>query len=374
MGGESHNISGKTAQTDDRKSELGQFYTTNYDHILKGMSAPKGSNIIEPFVGNGDLVRWCESLGHQVGEGYDLSPPDDSHYKDVIVQDTLMNPPNYDGKFIVTNPPYLASNKAEKVEGETAFEKWQTSDLYKAFIKSFCSQAPSGGVIIVPLNFICDAKDKTSRSEFLSKFSIDRMNVFEEQVFEDTSYTVCSIQFSLRKTPTDESSFDYFLYPGEEKVKMSLHRKYGWQIAGDYFNESVDCEHKISRLLNSNGETPLTKEAREKSLNPHRGNRITNLMLHCVDGKHGNKESSVRMEWNPVPLFGKDTDRSFCTIVIDPPISQDKQRELMNDFNEELSRLREKYHSLFLVNFREFGRKRISFTIAFDILRKCLKK
>ena len=368
------------------------------------MKIPEGFDIIEPFVGNGDLVRWCESLGHRVQEVYDVSPPHDSYCRDIVVRDTLMNPPDYDGKFIVTNPPYLAANKVKKdpltepaetkknpltepaetkkdpltepaeTKKETAFDKWQTSDLYKAFIRSFCSQSPSGGVIIVPLNFICDAKDKSSRVEFLSKFSIDKMNIFEEQVFDDTAYTVCSIQFSLRQEPVEKSSFNCFLYPGGKKIELNLFKKHGWQIAGEYFSEKTECKHSVSRLLNARGVTPLTKEAREKSLNPGKDNKITNLMLHCVDGKRGKRESSIRMEWNPVPLFGKDTDRSFCTLVIEPPLSQEKQRELMNDFNKELNRLREKYHSLFLVNFREFGRKRVSFTIAFDIIRKCLKK
>ena len=360
-----------------RKSELGQFYTTNYGYILKGMSIPEGSTVIEPFVGNGDLVRWCESLGLKVEEVYDINPPSDSYCKDIVVRDTLMIPPNYDGKFIVTNPPYLAANKVKKrveAKEETAFDKWQVSDLYKAFIKSFCSQNPSGGVIIVPLNFICDAKDKSSRSEFLSKFSVDKMNIFEEQVFDDTTYTVCSIQFSLRREPVEKSSFNCFLYPGEGKIELSLSKEYGWQIAGDYFSGNQECDYRVSRLLNAKGASPLTKEAREKSLNPGKDNKITNLMLHCVDGKHGKKESSIRMEWNPVPLFGKDTDRSFCTLVIEPPLSQEKQKKLMNDFNKEMDRLREKYHSLFLVNFREFGRKRVSFTIAFDIIKKCLEK
>lgn len=345
------------------------------------MSIPEGLPVIEPFVGNGDLARWCESLGHKVREAYDISPPHDSYCRNIVVRDTLMSPPDYDGKFIVTNPPYLAANKVKKrvvdgieVKEETAFDKWQVSDLYKAFIRSFCSQNPSGGVIIVPLNFICDAKDKSSRSEFLSKFSIDKMNIFEEQVFDDTTYTVCSIQFSLRQEPVERSSFNCFLYPGEERIGLSLSKEYGWQIAGDYFSKNQEHDYKVSRLLNAKGASPLTKEAREKSLNPGKDNKITNLMLHCVDGKHGKRESSIRMEWNPVPLFGKDTDRSFCTLVIEPALSQEKQRELMNDFNKELDRLREKYHSLFLVNFREFGRKRVSFTIAFDIIRKCLKK
>ena len=43
------------------KKELGQFFTTNYSYILQDMEIPdKITNIIEPFAGNGDLVKFVE--------------------------------------------------------------------------------------------------------------------------------------------------------------------------------------------------------------------------------------------------------------------------------------------------------------------------
>ena len=33
------------------------------------------------------------------------------------------------------------------------------------------------------------------RRSFLERFTIDVLNIFEEQVFDDTSYAVCTIQF-----------------------------------------------------------------------------------------------------------------------------------------------------------------------------------
>jgi hypothetical protein len=41
------------------KKQLGQFYTTNYTYILEGLTIPKNVKyIIEPFVGNGDLLKF----------------------------------------------------------------------------------------------------------------------------------------------------------------------------------------------------------------------------------------------------------------------------------------------------------------------------
>ena len=41
------------------KKNLGQFYTTNYKYILQNFQIPDGiENVIEPFVGNGDLINF----------------------------------------------------------------------------------------------------------------------------------------------------------------------------------------------------------------------------------------------------------------------------------------------------------------------------
>jgi hypothetical protein len=40
------------------KQKLGQFYTTNYEYILQNLNIPKNiTKIIEPFTGNGDLLK-----------------------------------------------------------------------------------------------------------------------------------------------------------------------------------------------------------------------------------------------------------------------------------------------------------------------------
>lgn len=48
-------------------------------------------------------------------------------------QDTLLNPPDYKNKWVITNPPYLTKNKAKD---KTIFNKYDVDDLYKATLKS----------------------------------------------------------------------------------------------------------------------------------------------------------------------------------------------------------------------------------------------
>ena len=65
---------------------------------------PENAFIIEPFYGQGDLVK-----NFNIMEYYDIAFPMESpHYRD-----TLLNPPDYKNKWIITNPPYLAKNKAK---------------------------------------------------------------------------------------------------------------------------------------------------------------------------------------------------------------------------------------------------------------------
>jgi hypothetical protein len=67
----------------------------------------------------------------------------------------------------------------------------------ECFIEILISNDCLGGILIVPLNFICSIRknDIDLRKKFISKYNIITLNIFEEQVFEDTTYTICSFQF-----------------------------------------------------------------------------------------------------------------------------------------------------------------------------------
>jgi len=90
------------------KKKLGQFFTTNYEYILQNMNIPDTCNIIEPFCGNGDLLNFIKNKDNHTIECYDI----ESKHDFIIQQDTLLYPPDYSNKYIITNPPYLARNKS----------------------------------------------------------------------------------------------------------------------------------------------------------------------------------------------------------------------------------------------------------------------
>ena len=131
------------------KQKFGQFYTTNYDYILQNLYIPENiKKIIEPFAGNGDLLNFIKDKEYYEIECYDIEPK-----KDYIIQkNTILDPPNFNNSFILTNPPYLARNKSNDKE---LFDKYKTNDLYKCFIEILILNECLGGILIVPLNFIC---------------------------------------------------------------------------------------------------------------------------------------------------------------------------------------------------------------------------
>jgi hypothetical protein len=334
--------------TSTTKSKLGQFYTTNYEYILQEFSVPTDIPIIEPFAGNGDLLDFVKTSKYPF-ECYDIDPQ-----KDYIQQrDTLLHPPSFSGKYVLTNPPYLAKNKSTD---KTIYELYGCDDLYKCFIELLTRNVCEGGVIIVPLNFISSvrASDSALRKRFVSAYHILRIHVFEEQVFSDTTYTVCSIQFGRYKN-SDENTI-CTIFPGKKQIAFSLSDKNNYTIGGEIFTLPPTPTYRIERA------TKLTKKTE----------CITNILVKCID-------DSIRSKIQLRIISDQDryidttpnlTERSYATLVIEPPISLEQQTELVERFNQLLEEYRDKYNSLFLTNYREsntIARKRISFGLVFQL-------
>lgn len=328
------------------KSQLGQFYTTNYKHILTGLYIPeKTTTVIEPFCGNGDLLSLVP-LGVDL-ELYDIEPK----YNGTVRRNTLLHPPSYANKFVLTNPPYLARNKAKD---KILFDKCKVNDLYKCFIQNLIDDCADGGILIIPLNFWSSIRksDITMRRKFLSMYSVLSLNIFEYPVFDDTSYAVCSFQFERSDSGNNDLSIAVYRTPDEVS---SIHCNVDNSmclIGGEVYDIPYSKEYKITRLTSS------TKE------------EATNIVVHCIDGK----ASKIRMV---MVEEGKDryiddtpklSARSFATLVITPLLSMRTQRRLVDLFNTFMTTKRSENNSLFLTNYREGSRKRISFALVYRIV------
>jgi len=335
----------------NNKKQLGQFYTKNYSYILQNIKIPDNvKNIIEPFAGEGDLIEYINLEGKTYNiEMYDIDPKKNNIFK----RDTLLTPPNYQDKFLITNPPYLARNKSTNKE---IYDKYNVNDLYKCFIVNLIDNQCKGGILIIPLNFICSIRksDILLREKFLSIYSIQQINIFEEQVFSDTSCTVCSLLFILGNISSD---INIDIYPSKINIKTKLIKENNFTIGGEIYNLLKNDKYKIKRLT--------TKNLSEKN---------TNIVIGCIDS---NSKSMIKAEYveNDEKLFidntPKSSARGYLTLIITPSIDAEKQKNLVNNFNDYLNNTRGKFNSLFLANFREsndIARKRISFDLVYKII------
>lgn len=333
----------------NKKQELGQFFTTNYIKILTNLNIPKNvKHVIEPFAGAGDLRPFINNPD-MIIECYDIDPKN----KDIIQRDTLQDPPCYYDKFVLTNPPYLARNKSKD---KKYFDQYKVDDLYKCFIKQLIGSNAYGGIIIIPVNFWCSVRktDLQLRKEFIEKYEIIHLNIFDEPVFSDTSYSVCSFQFEKRKTIN--TPINISVYPELQEFSVNLSNTNHYLIGGDIYNLKRTHYYNISRL---------TKNNKDK--------KNTNILLKCIDDEQPIGLTIVKDEKLYVDDTPNTSARSYATLLIEPPISKIEQENLVENFNNLLDKYRKNYHSLFLSNYRENKRKRISFELAYHIVGHLLE-
>ncbi len=340
---------------DDTKRLLGQFYTSNYNYIFQKLVIPKyifenNITIVEPFAGKGDLIKYIkeQSLSYnnsyQNIEMYDIDPK--QNY--IIKRDTLTNPPNYNNKYIITNPPYLARNKTKIKD---LYEKYDCNDLYKCFIKEILLNKCLGGIVIFPLNFFSSIRkaDIELRKLFLETYRILDINMFEEKVFSDTSYTVCSVKFSNRDEEKDENNeVSINIYPDGKNIKVRLTSENNYMIGGEIYKLPLNNNIEITRLTLKN-------------------KKNTNILVKCIDDNEKIGLSIVNDDKVYIDDTPNLTARTYATLVIKPVLSEENQRLLVYKFNEFINKKRDEYHSLFLTNYRESNRKRISFDLVYDI-------
>ena len=320
-----------------KKKQLGQFFTTEAEYIVQGLLQyiPKDKIVIDPFAGNWDLLNLVDS---EV-QAFDIDPKNNK----TIQQDMLLTDFDYEHYWVLTNPPYLARNKSSD---KIIFNKYNTNDLFKASIQSLIGC--DGGILIVPLNFLCSKENKT-RNLFLDNYNIKQINLFEEQVFTDTTTTV--IAFSFYKKKSDEQNLKIKIFPSQQNLEFKIKKLHNYMIGEDFLNIIKTKYINFGRLRI--GGTPSTK-----------------MFLRTIDT--GSQDGMLGLSFNNTSFYGKDTDRTFASITSKIVLTEIQQKQLITDFNNIISGLRKKYNSLFLNNYRNsttfHSRKRIGFNDVYSIL------
>lgn len=366
--------------TKNKKKNLGQFFTTNSDYILHGFEEfVREKEISDPFAGNQDLLNWAKNNNCKKIIGFDC----DKKYvdeKNVFLGDSINSPKEY--KFVCTNPPYLHKNKATNEIKEIFFSGKHSKfeDLYQISIFSILSSEE--GIIIVPLNFLCAENSKKIRELFFDKFEIVKLNIFSEQVFDDTTYNVVAFYFRKKNKASEINLIDATVYPENIKIKLKLEKNFDWQFGGEFTNRIKNTKNNLGifRLTEDflkYGEYEVEialQNIKEKKLLGIRDDikKVLSkniLFLRAIDSKNGKK---IQLEdirkYKIAGLVGKNTSRNMAHIIFKKGVAIEDQKSMMEKFNEELNRNRKKYHSFFLTNFRDNNRKRISFDFAYKLL------
>jgi hypothetical protein len=362
------------------KKQFGQFFTTNSDYILQGFEKfVKNKEIIDPFAGNQDLIKWAQKNNCKKVDGFDC----DKKYVDnkkVFLNDSIKFPKKY--KFVCTNPPYLHKNKADKITKENFFTGIHSyfEDLYQVSIFSIlnCEE----GILIVPLNFLSAENSKKIRDLFFEKFEIVKLNIFSEQVFEDTTYNVISFYFKKKKHCIEKNKITAIILPEKKQISFIIEKKFGWQFGGNFLNKIKSAKNylgvfRLTEDFLQSGEYEMEmalqniKDKRDYSVNQSIKKILEKniLFLRAIDSKNGKK---IQLEdirkYNISGLVGKSSSRNMAHLIFEQKISIKEQETLIEEFNQELNKNRQKYFSFFLTNFRDNNRKRISFDFVYKFL------
>ena len=358
------------------KAQLGQFFTTNADAVLRGFEPfVAGKAVTDPFAGNGDLLRWAKKNGAKSVKGYDIDPACIDN-KTVFENDSLKTPQAYD--FVVTNPPYLYQNK---MADNSLLTRSKHTDLYQLALEKLTNSR--AGIVIVPINFLSAQNARYIRRTFFERFAVKRAVYFTQQVFADTTYNVIALYYEKKPAKTDSLAFDLIIEPQGNLLPVSLQKQFDWQIGGEFLSavNSTPNRLKIGRIEQSD----VTAGSIEThiALN-HSDNRQTAfvspetaelfarniVVLKAIDT--GTESGKIRLEDRRTcgidALISLKTSRNQIELLFPESVSVAEQERLITAFNTVLNKARERYFSLFMTNFRDHDRKRVSFGFVYRLL------
>lgn len=366
------------------KQQLGQFFTYKSDYILQNLQKyVVGKDIVDPFVGSGELLNWAMNNGARSVKGFDV----DKRFVDGKTRfqnDSLLNRQKYD--FVLTNPPYLNINKASGTIKEKYFNALlpRLEDLYH--LSLFSIMDSEEGIVIVPVNFLSAKNSEKIREAFFSKFKIVEMNYFKEQVFSDTTYNVIAFYYiKHQESFQSRLKIAMHVYPDEKSTEVLLERAYGWGIGGritqkmDEIGNALGV-HRLTEAHMKNGQGKKEIRAAYNHIDNRLKVKVSEelyaliksniLLLKAIDT--GSLQGRISLEditqYGADCLISKESSRHMIHLLFSTSVPLSEQRELVRIFNEYLGDLRNKQLSLFLTNYRDKNRKRISFDFAYKLI------
>lgn len=340
-----------------------KYYSTNLQlieninlfDILKSFN--KQLTVIEPFAGDCDLLNifkneLCKSkeIIKSINV-YDITKINYS-YLTTINPNTLINE-NYDTLinniffdndqyFIITNPPYTAKNKLNQ-STKMKYKSLLTTDiqdLYQIFIKQLINnyQIITGGCIIIPSNFMFGKQSKKIRNDFLNKYNIKCLNIFEKQTFDYTTQSVITLVFINKIYPLVNQTIH--LYKSNDDIIDININDFNYILNFDIYNNYLCNNSKIIVKRNYNANDLIVSDIKVSLIDPKIEAYIDTLNKNIQD---------------------KITDRSFMRLCFNEKFDTQQEIKICELFNKTINELRIKTHSLVLTSYREYNRKRLTF-------------
>lgn len=334
------------------KKELGQYYTTNvyeiFDKVFKDFKQYyNNESIYEPCCGNGDIIDFLISNDILNISAYDIT--NDTH-KLTVLRDTINEPLDFNNSWIITNPPFLAKNKMTKEIKEKYKDLRYCDDLYELYILQLLKSNCLGGILILPSNFLFSYSNKI-RKQFIKKYEIKTLKIYEKQIFNDTTSSVIVFNFIKRKTDNYEINTILIQKEKTENFNITLSEYNDYTYGSELYTEKFQSNIKIYRYVNDElGEY-----------------KKTNIEIFTLDPK-------IKAIYNENPQINKISDRSKINIIINRKLKDNEQHYIINSFNNKIKKYRDKYHSLFMSSYREFSRKRLDFNLIYIILKNIINK
>ena len=312
---------------------MGQFFTKNSDTILSGFEEiVRGRDVIDPFAGEHDLLKWAARNGCSSFLGYDLDPK----IPGTIQNDSIFNPPDYTGRIVLTNPPYLSKNKCKT--DKSVYERWGQNDLYKCHLASLASHGCDETIQIIPSNFLSESRDASRRNVFAS-YSIKKATYWTEPVFDDATTGICVIH--MVRGGNDIQEFPVTLMPDNVTFDARLDKKYSYLHGID-----------ILRLMDETPEIEVIKT--DVGMDPPN----TNIVIGLLD----NGKWPIGISYNDGnPVYCNP--KSFTTYQVTLPkyeLSEQQQRRVCDIFQDKFTFYRDKYHGMFLANYMGANQKILS--------------
>ena len=195
--------------------------------LLKDVEKPhQGSIVAIPFA-TLQLIDW-------LGNGYiNMAYASEPRTSQIFNRDCLANPPKYSGSYVLSYPPWVRKNDTED---KSIFDKYNSDNLYKCFVKTILNDPPLGGTIILPLSFLTGTRDSEikRRNKFLQIYKIKQTHIYNEILIN--SYIPMVLTFIRRTDPSSrQEGLNPVFYPSLKSYTWVIRDSLGLENQNPFF-------------------------------------------------------------------------------------------------------------------------------------------